>query len=277
MTALVLVEAGVIGLVIGSFLNVVVYRVPLGLSVVQPRSACPGCATPIAARDNVPLLSWVLLRGRCRQCAEPISARYPLVEALTSALFVLAALPSAIALDGALTATPQVLVADVLVLLAFLYLAAISIALAAIDLDVHRLPDALVLPGYAVGAALFLAADLLRGDLVSIGTAAAGAGAAVLLYAVLWFVKPGGMGLGDVKLAGVLGLFLGQLGVAQLTVGIAAGFLLGGVFGVVLIAIGRAKRGTGIPFGPWMLAGAWVGVAAGAPLADGYLRLVGLT
>lgn len=274
---LVLVEAGVVGLVIGSFLNVVVYRVPLGLSVVQPRSACPGCATPIAARDNVPLLSWVLLRGRCRQCAEPISPRYPLVEALTSALFVLAALPSAIALDGAATATPQVLVADVLVLLAFLYLAAISIALAAIDLDVHRLPDALVLPGYAVGAVLFLAADLLRGDLVSIGTAAAGAGAGALLYAFLWFVKPGGMGLGDVKLAGVLGLFLGQLGVAQLTAGIAAGFLLGGVFGVVLIVTGRAKRGTGIPFGPWMLAGAWVGVAAGAPLAAGYLRLVGLT
>lgn len=274
---LVLVEAGVVGLVIGSFLNVVVYRVPLGLSVVQPRSACPGCATPIAARDNVPLLSWLLLRGRCRQCAEPISARYPLVEALTSALFVLAALPSAIALDGALAATPQVLAADVLVLLAFLYFAAISIALAAIDLDVHRLPDALVLPGYAVGAVLFLAADLLRGDLVSIGTAAAGAGAGALLYAVLWFVKPGGMGLGDVKLAGVLGLFLGQLGVAQLTVGIAAGFLLGGVFGVVLIVTGRAKRGTGIPFGPWMLAGAWVGVAAGAPLAAGYLRLVGLT
>lgn len=273
----VLVEAGVLGLVIGSFLNVVVYRVPLGLSVVQPRSACPGCATPIAARDNVPLLSWVLLRGRCRQCAEPISARYPLVEALTSALFVLAALPSAIALDGALTAPPQVLVADVLVLLAFLYLAAISIALAAIDLDVHRLPDSLVLPGYAVGAVLFLAADLLRGDLVAIGTAAAGAGAAAVLYAVLWFVKPGGMGLGDVKLAGVLGLFLGQLGVAQLTVGVAAGFLLGGLFGVVLIATGHAKRGTGIPFGPWMLAGAWVGVAAGAPLAAGYLRLVGLT
>lgn len=277
MTALVLVEAGIIGLLIGSFLNVVVHRVPAGLSVVRPRSACPGCATPIAARDNVPLLSWVLLRGRCRQCAEPISPRYPLVEALTAALFVVAALPSATALGGALSAPPAMVAADVLVLLAFLYLAAISIALAAIDLDARRLPDVLVLPGYAVGGLLFIAADLLRGDLVPLGTAAAGAGSAALLYALLWFVKPGGMGLGDVKLAGVLGLFLGQLGIAPLTVGIAAGFLLGGVFGAVLLATGRAARGTGIPFGPWMLAGAWVGIVAGVPLADAYLRLVGLT
>jgi leader peptidase (prepilin peptidase) / N-methyltransferase len=262
--AIVLVEAGLVGLVIGSFLNVVVYRVPLGLSVVQPRSACPGCSTPIAARDNVPLLSWVLLRGR-----------YPLVEALTAALFVLAALPSAHQLDGTI-ASPAALVADVLVLLAFLYLAAISIALAAIDLDVRRLPDVLVLPGYAIGSVLLFSADLLRGDLVAIGTAAAGAGASVLLYAVLWFVKPGGMGLGDVKLAGVLGLFLGQLGIAQLTVGIAGGFFIGAVVGLALILAGRARRGSAIPYGPWMLAGAWFGILLGAPAAAGYLALVGL-
>lgn len=275
MIALALL-CGLVGLLIGSFLNVVVHRVPLGLSVVRPRSACPGCAAPISARDNLPLLSWVLLRGRCRGCGEPISARYPLVEALTAALFVLAALPWAGAIDGSLGAPAPLIVAAVLELVAFLYLAAVSVALAAIDLDVQRLPDVLVLPAYAVGLLLLGSADLLRGDLVALGVAAGGAGGSVLLYGLLWFVKPGGMGLGDVKLAGVLGLFLGQLGIAQLAVGTAAGFLLGGVFGVVLLVSGRAKRGAAIPFGPWMLAGAWIGVLLGAPLGAAYLRLVGL-
>lgn len=274
MTVLLLVESGLVGLVIGSFLNVVAYRVPLGLSVVRPRSACPGCDTPIAARDNVPLLSWLLLRGRCRDCRAPISPRYPLVEAATAALFVVAALPSAVALGAVAPGTPAEITAEGLVLVAFLYFAAISIALAAIDLDVQRLPDVIVLPAYAVGVLLLGAADLLRGDLVAFATAAAGAGACVLLYGVLSLT--GGMAYGDVKLAGVIGFFLGQLGIAPLVVGVASGFVLGAVFGVVLMALQRAGRRSRIPFGPWMLAGAWIGILAGDPLADAYLRLWGL-
>jgi leader peptidase (prepilin peptidase)/N-methyltransferase len=275
MTVL-LILAGALGLAFGSFLNVVAYRVPAGLSVVSPPSSCPGCGHRIEARDNVPILSWVLLRAACRSCGTRISARYPIVEAITGAVFLVASLRFAPAFLDALTTSPGHAAAAGLEWIAFLYLGAISVALAAIDLDVHRLPDRIVLPAYVVGAVLLGGADLLRGDLGAAGTAAAGAGAGALLFAVLWFVKPGGMGLGDVKLAGVLGLFLGQLGVAQAVVGIAGGFLLGGAAGVVLLVARRAQGSTAIPFGPWMLAGAWVGVLAGQPIATAYLRLTGL-
>jgi leader peptidase (prepilin peptidase)/N-methyltransferase len=272
MTAYLLVCSGIVGLLIGSFLNVVAYRVPAGLSIVSPGSACPGCGTAISARDNIPLLSWVLLRGRCRHCSMRIPVRYPLVEGLTAAAFVVAALPFV----GGLAAptAPRLQISGGLELVAFLYLAAISIVLAVIDLDVWRLPDRIVLPAYGVGAALLGGAGILRGDPAALGTAAAASGGAFLLFLVLHLV--GGMGLGDVKLAGVLGLFLGYLGVAQVTVGLAAGFLVGAVVGIALVVAKRSNRKSRIPFGPWMLVGAWIGVLAGQPLADAYLRLTGL-
>jgi len=272
MTAYLLVSAGVVGLLIGSFLNVVAYRVPAGLSIVSPGSACPGCGTAIAPRDNIPLVSWVLLRARCRHCSMRIPARYPLVEGLTAIAFVIAAAPF---VGGvAMPADPRVAAAGILELIAFLYLAAISVVLAVIDLDVWRLPDRIVLPAYAVGAALLGGAGVLRGNATALGVAAAASGAAFLLFLVLHLV--GGMGLGDVKLAGVLGLFLGYLGPAQVTVGIAAGFLVGAVVGIALVVARRSSRTSRIPFGPWMILGAWIGVLAGQPLADAYLRLTGL-
>jgi leader peptidase (prepilin peptidase)/N-methyltransferase len=266
--------AGVTGLAIGSFLNVVAYRVPAGLSVVRPASACPGCGHEIRGRDNVPVISWLVLGGRCRDCRMSISARYPVLEALTGVAFLLVTLffaPRIAAADGALET-----IAAVAVLLAYLYLAAISIALAAIDLDVHRLPDAIVLPSYVVGGALLVAAALLGGDAAVLVPAFVGAVASLLFYGLLWFVKPGGMGFGDVKVAGLLGMYLGFLGWAQLAVGVAAAFVLGGVFGIALMIAGRAGRKTAVPFGPWMFAGAWVGIVAGGPLAVGYLEFVGL-
>lgn len=273
----VLAFVAAFGLAIGSFLNVVAYRVPAGLSVVSPPSACPRCGHAITARDNVPIVSWLLLKASCRSCKAPISARYPIVEAITGVVFLVVSLRFAPAFLGDLLVSPRLAAADGLEWIAFLYLGAISVALAAIDLDVRRLPDRIVLPSVVVGVVLLGAADLLRADLVALGTACAGAGAAALLFAVLWFVKPGGMGLGDVKLAAVLGLFLGQLGIAQLVVGIAGGFVLGGVFGVAVLVVRRTGRGTAIPFGPWMLAGAWIGVLAGPAIARSYLALVGLT
>jgi leader peptidase (prepilin peptidase)/N-methyltransferase len=273
----VLVFTAALGLAIGSFLNVVAYRVPAGLSVVSPPSSCPRCGHEITARDNIPIVSWLLLRASCRSCRAPISARYPVVEAITGVVFVVVSVRFAPPFLEQLLAPPRLAAAAGLEWIAFLYLGAVSVALAAIDLDVRRLPDPIVLPAYAVGAVLLGGADLLRGDLVTAGVAAAAAGASAVLFAILWFVKPGGMGLGDVKLAGVLGLFLGQLGLAQAVVGIAGGFLLGGAFGIALLLIGAAKRGTAIPFGPWMLAGAWTGVLAGEPLAKAYLALVGLS
>lgn len=272
--SVVAVVIAALGLAIGSFLNVVAYRVPLGLSVITPASACPNCGHEISARDNVPILSWLVLRGKCRQCATPISPRYLVVEAITGVAFVAMALRF---LPDVLSATTwNAAISGVLTLVAFLYFAAISVALTAIDIDVHRLPNAIVLPSYVVGAVLLAAAALLGGDPVQLARAAAGAGILVVLYFVLAIIKPGGMGMGDVKLAGVLGLFLGSIGWGALAVGAMGAFVLGGIFGVVLILARRAGRGSGIPFGPWMFAGAWLGIFAGEPLASAYLSWMGI-
>lgn len=263
-----------LGLLIGSFLNVVIHRVPRGLSIVAPPSACPGCGSAIAPRDNVPVLSWLMLRGRCRHCRMGIPIRYPAVELLTGVSFALVALAFGAGVLAAPSATGSA--AAALRLGALCYLAAISIALAAIDVELKRLPDAIVLPAYGVGVLLLGAADLLSGDLVALARAAAVAGCSVLLYLVLALAKPGGMGLGDVKLAGVLGLFLGEAGIGPAVVGTAGAFVLGGVVGIALMASGRIRRGGTMPFGPWMLAGAWVGLLWGEPLWAGYLALFGL-
>jgi len=276
MAAAVLLVAlvGITGLAIGSFLNVVVYRVPAGMSVVRPRSACPNCGHEITARDNVPVLSWLLLRGKCRECAEPISKRYPLVELAGAAAFLIVGIWVVPSLANADDATS--IAAAVLRLVAFLYLAAISVALAIIDIETHRLPNVIVLPGYAVGVVLLGTAALLHGDLVGLGRMAAGAGILFAFYFVLAMISPRGMGMGDVKLAGVLGLFLGSLGWGQLAVGAGAAFVLGGLFSIILLITRRAGRKSGIPFGPWMLLGAWVGIFAGSAIAGGYLSIVGL-
>lgn len=255
--ALVL-AVGVIGLLIGSFLNVVVWRVPRGESVVNPPSACPRCGHTIRARDNVPVLSWLLLRGRCRDCGEPISARYPWVELGTGVLFALTAW----------------FAGPTWILPALLYLAAISVALALIDIDTKRLPNAIVLPAYPVALVLLTLASWNPGgesDWSALLRAVLGGAVLYAVYFVTVLVYPAGMGFGDVKLAGVLGLYLGWFGWGALFVGWFAAFLLGGLFSVGLLVLGRAGRKSGIPFGPWMLLGAAVGIVAGQPLWDWYI------
>lgn len=162
------------------------------------------------------------------------------------------------------------------ILVAFVYLAAISIALTLIDLDHHRLPNVVVLPGYIVGAVLLWAASLTAGDAGSVLRSGIGMAAMFLGYLLLALVYPGGMGFGDVKLAGVLGLYLGWLGWEQLIVGAFAAFVLGGIFSIVLLLARRANRKTGIPFGPWMICGAWIGIAWGYPIVTGYLAFFGI-
>ncbi len=265
---------GVFGGLIGSFLNVVIYRVPLGKSIVSPPSACGTCGHQIRWYDNIPLISWLVLRGRCRDCGARISVRYPLVEVGGAVFFVIVAFKFVPAIlssgDGrALTAT-------ILTLVAFLYFAAISLALALIDLDVHKLPNAIVLPSYAVGAVLLGGSALLAGNYSALATAGIGAAALALLYFLLFFFIPGGMGFGDVKLAGVIGLFVGFLGWGPLVVGAFSAFVLGGIFSIILLVSRRAKRKTKVPFGPWMLGGAWVGILFGAVLASLYLTAFGL-
>jgi leader peptidase (prepilin peptidase) / N-methyltransferase len=265
--------AGLFGLLIGSFLNVVVYRVPAGLSVVRPASSCPQCGHEIRGFDNVPVLSWLVLRGACRDCGSRISARYPLVEAATAALFtVVAGMVLARAAGSGTTLVPTI---GMLVVL--LYLMAITVALALIDVDTHRLPDKIVLPAYAVLAVLLTATSAASGDWWALVRAGTGMLVLLAVYFALAVAVPGGMGMGDVKLAGVLGLVLAYLGWGPLAVGAFGGFALGAIFAIGLLAARRAKRGSGIPFGPWMLAGAWLGILCGGPLWDAYTGLIGLT
>lgn len=270
---MLLVFAGLLGLAIGSFLNVVVYRVPAGRSLT-PDSACPKCGTAIRKRDNIPVLSWLLLRGRCRGCAQPISPRYPLVEAFTAVAFVLVTARFGPAVAEAATGADAV--AGALELVAFLALTAVSIALALIDLDTHRLPNVIVLPALLSGIVLLGAAALVRGDLTALAGALLGGAGLFALYLVLALISRGGMGMGDVKLASVLGLYLGFLGWGSLLVGAFAAFVFGGVFGLALMLIRRAGRKTAIPFGPWMILGAWLGVFAGELIARSYFGAVGV-
>jgi leader peptidase (prepilin peptidase)/N-methyltransferase len=265
---------GVFGLAIGSFLNVVVYRVPIHQSIVSPPSACPGCHSEIKAYDNVPIISWLILRGHCRTCKTKISVRYPLVEAGTALFFVLVGIAFARTVSAA--ATPALAISAALVLVALLYLAAISVALAIVDIETHTLPNKIVLPAYAVEAALLLAAAIVGGHWDALLRGGIGMVAFAVFYFILMIIRPDGMGFGDVKLSGALGLVLGWMGWGSLITGLFAAFVLGGLFGIVLILARKANRKSGIPYGPWMLAGAWIGIFFGNSLWDGYLSLTGI-
>jgi leader peptidase (prepilin peptidase)/N-methyltransferase len=248
-----------LGLVVGSFLNVVIYRVPRDESLIAPGSQCPHCGSAVRNRHNIPVLGWLLLRGKCADCQAPISARYPLVEAGTAALFVAVAARFGLSLE----------------LPAYLYLAAVAIALAAIDLDVLRLPDAIVKPSYAVALALLVFAAQLGDNWPAVVRGLTAAAVMWLFFQVVAFFGP--MGGGDIKLAPLLGFYLGWLGWSAVAIGAFAGFLLGGVVGVTLMAARLANGKSRIPFGPYMLAGAFVAVFAAGPIADWYLHLLATT
>ncbi|MGL3148736.1 prepilin peptidase [Microbacterium sp. A82] len=257
--------AALFGGLIGSFLNVVVWRVPRGVSIVRPGSACPGCEHPLAWFDNIPVLSYLILRGRCRYCSAGISARYPAVEVATAAAF-------AAVMWGAYAGCYPFAVLPVL-----LFWAATGIALALIDLDHHLLPNVITYPSYVVTAALLVLASVLTGDYPRLITAVIGFAALGGLYLLLAVGYRGGMGGGDVKLAGVLGMLLGWLGWPQLIIGGFSAFLIGGVVGVTLMLARKADRKSGLPFGPFMLGGSWIGIFAGPAIAGLYLSLVGLS
>lgn len=254
--------AAVLGLLVGSFLNVAIYRVPRGESVVSPGSHCPSCGRPIRSRHNIPLIGWLMLRGRCADCRAPISVRYPAVEAATGLAFAL--LTWWAAARGEPASAP-----------AWCYLAAVGIALAAIDLETHRLPNVIVLPSYPVLAVLLTVAAILDGHPGNLVRAAIGMAALAAFFLLVVFVYPKGMGWGDVKLAGLLGLAMGYESWGSLVIGSFAGFALGAVVGVVVIASGRGTRKTAVPFGPFMILGAFLGLLAGDSIAGWYLGLIG--
>lgn len=262
-TWFVLGVAGVLGALVGSYLNVVAWRVPQGQSTAWPPSACPSCRHTIRAIDNIPLLSWLMLRGRCRDCLAPISAQYPLVEAGMAALFV----------TGVLALRDEM---PVLVMLAVLALAAGGTALTIIDLEHHRLPIRVTLGTAAVVAALLVAHSATSGDWVPLLWSAVGAVAFFVAYFALLVVYPAGMGAGDVKLAPLLGGVLGWFGITHLVVGFFAPFLVGGLVVAGLAVRGKVQRGTGIPFGPSMVLGTLLAVVVAPELAGWYLSVTGL-
>ncbi len=235
------------GAVIGSFLNVVIHRLPLGESLARPGSRCPACERPIRPYDNVPVVSWLLLRGRCRDCGESISPRYPFVELVTGLAF--AGVVLARGLDAELWA-----------LLPFV---AMLVAVAGIDLHHRIVPNKILLPAaiWGVATAVALRSDML-GELAIAGAAAF----TFLLVAALAY--PAGMGMGDVKLAGVMGLYLGSAVAPALFVA----FLTGAVVGIATMAReGAGARKKGIPFAPFLALGGLVGVLAGPELVDLYV------
>jgi len=241
-----LAAAAVLGALIGSFLNVVIYRLPAGQSLLTPGSRCPSCGAPVRAFDNVPVMSWLVLRGRCRSCGASISPRYPAVELLTAVCF--AAVVAVRGFDDGLWLE--------------LPFVASLIALAGIDLDHKLLPNRIVYPmaAYGLVVSLLVVTDDFPEHLI------AGVGAfAFLLLAVLAY--PSGMGMGDVKLAGAMGLYLGVSVIPALL----AAFLTGTVFGLGVIAReGAQARKKAVPFGIFLAIGGVVGVLAGPELIDVY-------
>jgi leader peptidase (prepilin peptidase)/N-methyltransferase len=240
------------GLVVGSFLNVVAYRLPLGESLVAPGSRCPSCGTPIKPYDNVPVVGWLLLRGRCRSCRRAISARYPLVEAVTAVLAVAVVLVKHSPRDVTLG----------------LVLVAVLVPISLIDFDQRVIPNKITLPAAIVALAVGLAFTPSRvPEQLIAGAAAAGF---LLVFALAY---PKGMGIGDVKLAGVLGLFLGRSVAVALLVGVLAGAIVGAA---IMAQLGvKQGRKTAVPFGPFLALGGVVGLLAGPAMVHWYLTSFG--
>jgi leader peptidase (prepilin peptidase)/N-methyltransferase len=248
-----LVLLGVCGAAFGSFVNVLAHRLPRRESIVKPRSRCPACGTTIRSYDNIPIVSWLLLRGRCRACDARIPLRYPLVEAVTAALFVL--LGVKFGREAALWPA--------------LALAVTLVAAAATDLEERIIPNRLMAAAAVLALVLWTLAEPTRlpENLIA-GTAAGG----LLLIAAVAY--PAGMGMGDVKLAAVMGLFLGRSVGPALFVGFAAGALAGIA---IVAARGAAARKQGVPFAPFLALGGVVGLLFGTGLIDWYVQVSGLS
>jgi leader peptidase (prepilin peptidase)/N-methyltransferase len=236
------------GLAVGSFLNVVTSRLPAGRSIVRPRSACPSCEAPIAARDNIPVLSYVLLRGRCRSCGAPISWKYPVVELLTASLIAACALVYGFTFEAAIAA----------------FFCTVLVAVSVTDIERFVIPNRIVVPA----AAVVLVAQTINEP--SPEWFVAGFGAALFLF-IAALVYPAGMGMGDVKLALLLGFMLGRTVPVALMVGTIAAL----VPSIVLIARhGSAARKMRIPFGPFLAFGGIVALFFGDAIVDAYLGML---
>jgi leader peptidase (prepilin peptidase)/N-methyltransferase len=250
MLALLVIYCALFGLIVGSFLNVVIYRVPRKESIVSPRSACPTCDVPIAPRDNVPVLSWLFLRGRCRNCHSPISMRYPLVEAATAGLF--AGVAARIGFSWTLPA--------------YLVLAAGLLALACTDMEHLLLPKRIVYPVLGLVGSLLVVAAAITGHWHNLLVAAISGAVWFVIFFAMNAISPRALGFGDVRLAPVLGLALGWLGIRYVLLGFFAANLIGAIIGIALIASKRMSREQQIPYGVFLAVGTLIAILAGPEL-----------
>jgi leader peptidase (prepilin peptidase) / N-methyltransferase len=260
---LLLVFAAMFGLIVGSFLNVVIYRMPRGLSIVWPGSRCPHCEKPIAAYDNLPVLSWLLLRGRCRHCAEPISAVYPVVELATAVLTCVV-----VAHFGLRPA-----------LAPYLVMTYALIAITGIDLEHQIIPDLITFPGVTLFVLFAIVGEYVPALDWPIGVRGALFGVLAGLLVILGIIalyylmtKQTGMGFGDVKFLAMAGALVGAKGVV-LT--LMLGAFSGTLFALPLMILGRVGRKTAIPFGPFLALGAFITMLYGESIIEAYQRTLG--
>lgn len=252
--------AVLLGLVTGSFANVLIARVPASEQWWKGSSRCLSCKADIAWYDNIPLISWLVLRGRCRHCGAAIGIRYPLVEAACAALFALVLWRFDVSALSVMLAV----------------IAVVSVALTVIDLQHRRLPNVLTYSSYVIVIVGLTAHAVITHE----GWLLARAGIGMVVhggfYQVMRVVSRGGMGRGDVVTAGFLGLVLAAIGWKAFAVGAIAGPLIGGFAGIAAMIAARQARGVRIPYGPWLIGGAWIGILAGDVFADWYLDVVTL-
>lgn len=254
--AFYVIASGVLGLIFGSFATAVAYRLPRNESISTGRSKCPNCGNTITAIQNVPVFSYVVLRGKCKHCGNRISIRYPLIELATGALFAGAAAKFGLSAEA----------------LIFAGLFWALVVLTVIDLEYKLLPNKVVLPTFVAGWIGLAIAALAAGEPGRLLAAAIGAGIFGGFFFLVAYIYPAGMGGGDVKLAFVLGTFLGYVdGPGVVLVGMFLSFLIGGVVGVALMATSGGDRKTQVPFGPFLALGTVLAVFFGRPILDAYL------
>jgi leader peptidase (prepilin peptidase) / N-methyltransferase len=245
-----------LGLIFGSFATAVAYRVPKRESIVTGRSKCPSCGTTITARENIPVISYVIQGGKCRHCGVHISARYPLIEIATGILFALAFWKFGVSLRAAIYA-------------AFFW---VLVVLTVIDLEHKLLPTRIIYPSLLTGWVLLVIDAVIRDDLDRLVDAAIGMAIFSGFFFAVAFAVPRGMGMGDVRLALLLGTFLGYLGgIGFVLLGMFMSFLMGGLIGGIIAVVTKGGRKMKIPFGPFLAAGTLVTIFLGQPILDAYL------
>jgi len=249
------------GLIFGSFSSVLALRIPAGKSIVTPPSSCPKCDRILAPWENFPLISYLALRGRCRGCYQPIGRIYPLMEFGTASLYVAGVYSGGITPLG----------------LAYSGFAVITLPLVLIDLGYKRLPNVLTYSGFIWGLFAAILSAFLSSDLSEVSEPLITSLGCAIFFLLLNLISRGGMGMGDVKLAGVIGITLALAGWHHAIFGILLGFLVGGLFSLALLLSKRAAIGTAIPFGPWMLLGAWIAIILGPESAVNVLQLWSIT